>query len=172
MNLLNHRDLDVRLTCYTLPANTIIMMGEILPFQFEKNPGKNESRERRNHLWATKGKYLHYAHDPQICHQPRFMVLFSTKAEAENRDVPVVSGVVPIRVELDPRDAWHLINTRFEVMLFIDGVYIYEMEEGSSPFTYNWDTRNFKKGPNLVTVNLIAYDDHIGIVSRKVIIRD
>ena len=171
MYLLKHPDLDIRLTCYTLPANTIITTGTIIPFAFEKNPGVVESRER-SRLWATKGKYFHYQHDPRICRQPKFKVLFPNSAETNNKDVPVVSGVAPLRVELDPRDVQHLINTRFEIMLFIDGVFIYEIEEGSSPFTFNWDTRGFAKGPHIVTVNLVAYDDHIGIVSRKVIVGD
>jgi hypothetical protein len=57
-------------------------------------------------------------------------------------------------------------------MVFIDSVYIFEVEEGSSPFTYNWDTAGFVKGPHVITVNIVGYDDHIGIVSRKVIIGD
>ena len=171
MNLLRHRDLDIRLTCYTLPANTIITTGTIIPFAFEKNPGGTESRER-SRLWATEGKYFHYQHAPRSCHQPNFKVLFPTQAKSNSVDAPVVSGIVPVRIELDQRDAQHLINTRFEIMLFVDGVFIYEIEEGSSPFTFNWDTKGFAKSPHIVTVNLIAYDDHIGIVSRKVILGD
>ena len=171
MYLLKHRELDLRLTCYTLPANTIITTGTTLPFESEDNTGETEGSER-SRLWATKGKYFHYRHDPRICHQPRFKVSFPTGRQTNNKDAPVISGVVPIRIELDPRDAWRLINTRFEVMLFVDGIFIYEIEEGSSPFTFNWETKDFAKGPHIVTVNLIAYDDHIGIVSRKVILGD
>jgi flagellar hook assembly protein FlgD len=169
--LLKSKNLDIRLTCYTLADNTIIVTGNIVPFEVEPNLSKAENQERE-HLWATKGKYLHYRHDPQICHPPRFKVLFPTANPSEKQDANVIAGVVPIRIELDPRDVKHLINTRFEVMLFIDGVFIYEIEEGSSPFTYNWDTKDFARGPHIVTVNLMSYDDHIGIVSRKVILGD
>lgn len=171
MNLLKHQDLDISLTCYTLPENTIITTGQIVSLGQEENSLETESKER-DYLWATKGKYLHYTHDPRICHQPGFKVLFPTQAKSASEDTPVVSGIVPLRVELDPRDAQHLINTRFEIMLFVDGVFIYEIEEGTSPFTFNWDTKGFAKGPHIVTVNLIAYDDHIGIVSQKVILGD
>jgi hypothetical protein len=169
MNLLRHHDLDLRLACYTLPGNTIIATGQTVPFESDRNPGRTMSKERQR-IWATKGKYLHYQHDPRICHQPRFKVLFPTGTRAEAGDVPIVSGIVPIRIELDPRDEQHLINTRFEIMLFVNGVFIYEIEEGSSPFTFNWDTKSFAKGPHIVTVNLAGYDDHIGIVSSKVIV--
>jgi flagellar hook assembly protein FlgD len=171
MNLLEYPELELRLTCYTLPANTIISTGAVVPFEYRKNPTKTKGSDR-NRLWATKGKYLHYQHDPRVCHQPRLKILFPTQAQAANEDIPVVSGVVPIRVELDPRDARHLIDTRFEIMFFIDGVFIYEIEEGLSPSTFSWDTTSFVKGPHILTVNIIGYDDHIGNVSRKVIIGD
>lgn len=170
MYLLKRRDLDLRLTCYTLPANTIITTGAVTAFESANNPSETKL-EDRDRLWATKGKYFHYKHDPRICHQPRFKVLFpSSRVKTENNDIPIVSGIVPLRVELDRRDARHLTNTRFEIMLFVDGVFIYEIEEGSSPFTFNWNTKGYAKGPHIVTVNLVGYDDHIGIVSRKVIV--
>jgi len=169
MYLLKHQDLDLRLTCYTLPANTIITAQTEVPFDTEDNAAETESPDR-SRLWATKGKYFHYQHDPRICHQPRFNVLFPTKKRLDSNNTAIVSGIVPVRIELDPRDARHLINRRFEIMLFVDGVFIYEIEEGSSPFTFNWDTADFARGPHILTVNLIAYDDHIGSVSCKVIL--
>jgi len=169
MYLLKHHDLDLRLTCYTLPANTIITTGTVVPFAPDANPHAGVAKQR-SRLWATKGKYFHYRHDPRICRQPRFKVLFPLKDKLSDEGHPVVSGATQIRVELDPRDARHLINTRFEIMIFVDGIFLYEIEEGSSPFTFSWDTKGFAKGAHIVTVNLVGYDDHIGIVSRKVIV--
>lgn len=170
-NLLRHRDLELKLACYTLPTNSIIVTGDVIDFEAKKIPFGSDNQQREQ-VWATKDKYMHYKHDPRICHSPRFRVLFPTGTKTEDADTKVAPGLVPIRVELDKRDARHLISTRFEVMFFIDGVYIYEVEEGSSPFTFNWETKGFGKGPHLITVNLIAYDDHVGVLSRKVIIRD
>lgn len=171
MNLLRHPELDLRLTCYTLPDNTVIFNGKTIPLD---NPQKGDrtNLSEREKTWATKGKYMHYMHDPRICHKPGFNISFLSAKKVDDSNNPIVSGVVPIRVELDGRDKEHLINTRFEVMLFIDGVYVYEIEEGSSPFTYNWDTSNFAKGPHIITINIVGYDDHIGIVSRKVVVGD
>jgi hypothetical protein len=78
--------------------------------------------------------------------------------------------MTPIRIELDNRDIRNLVNRRFEIMLYIDGVFLFEMEEGTSPFTFNWDTKPFAKGSHILTVNIMSYDDHIGVVSQKVII--
>ena len=169
MNLLKHKGLDIRLTCYTLPDNAIGTKGEITPFtQNSSNPDKE--KYNRDEIWATKGKYMHYQHDPRICHAPKLMVSFPSVIYSEESDTPKLSGVATIRVELDKIDEPHLIDTRFEVMFFVDGTYIYEVEEGSSPFTFHWNTSNFSKGPHMVTINVIGYDDHIGIVSKKVIV--
>jgi len=171
MNLLAHPDLELNLTCYTLPANTIIATGTTIPFKPEKNVGSKATLHHR--LWATEGKYIHYQHDTRSCYEPRFSVLFPDKSkESSPEKVPTVSGRTPIRVELDKRDMQDLINKRFEIMLFVDGIFVFEMEEGSSPFTFYWDTKGFTKGSHIVTVNIMSYDDHIGVVSREVIVGD
>jgi len=171
INLLRHPELDVRLTCYTLPSNTVITTGKIIPFDSEEKFTKEKS-ETRNRLWSTKDKYLHYKHDPRICHEPGFKVLFPAKDNPSEKTDPAVSGAVPVRIELDERDIQHLINTRFEIMVYVDGIFISEAEEGSSPYTFYLDTSGFKKGPCILTVNILSYDGHIGTVSRKIIIGD
>lgn len=169
MYLLKHPELDLRLTCYTLPDNVIIVKNKtVLPASNSNDI--DEEKLSRDEVWATKGKYQHYRHDPRICHVPGFKVLFPSAPKQDVNDAPVVSGVVPIRVVLDEKDRQHLISTRFEVMFFVDGVYIYEVEEGTTPFTFHWDTKDFSKGPHIVTINIIGYDDHIGIVSKKIIL--
>ena len=168
MNLLKHHDLDIRLTCYTLPANSVIMKGNTIPLDSDIELTEAQVKER-SELCGTKGKYFHYQHDPRHCHAPRFDFSFPN-AMSGNGNLPQVTGITPVRVELDRRDAWELVNRRFEIAFYIDGVFIYEVEEGSSPFTFNWDTKTFAKGPHIVTVNLLGYDDHIGIANHKVII--
>ena len=169
MNILKHPELDLKLTCYTLPANTIIVTEEILPLV---SGGKSirEISKKRARLWATDEKCRHYKHNPLICHEPKFEVLFPDKDKLSEKGVPIVSGVTKIRIELNPRDAQYLINKRFEIMVYVNGVFIFEVEEGSSPFTFRWDATGFKKGPNIITINVISYDDHIGVISKKVII--
>jgi len=65
-------------------------------------------------------------------------------------------------VTLDPADAGHLLDVRFEVMLFIDTVLLTEVEEGTSPFTYALDTRALSPGAHFLTVNVLTWDDHAG----------
>jgi flagellar hook assembly protein FlgD len=167
MNLSNHPELNLNLTCYTLPSNTIITTGKVASLESEGIAGKIIDKRK---LWATKGKYLHYQHDPRFCREPRFNILFPAKKKNDSEGIPVVNGTTPIRIELDRRDAWYLINKRFEVILYIDGTFFFEMEEGTNPFTFNWDTQSFTKGVHIITANLRSYDDHVGVVTKKVFI--
>ncbi|MBN1795295.1 MAG: hypothetical protein JW804_01350 [Sedimentisphaerales bacterium] len=169
INLLRNPNLNLRLSCCSLPANSIIAEGTKRDISTEVRLSK-EQRLIREKLWGTKGKYIHYRCDRRYCHQPQFSISFPNGKKVENGIL--ISGVTPIRIELSERDKEHLINTKFEVMLFVDGIYLYEMEEGSSPFTYNWDTRLFSRGPVILSVNIIGYDDHIGSKSCRVIIGD
>lgn len=169
MNLMKHPALDLNLTCYTLPQNTIIIKGNGQPFDSDKAKSQ-VIHDLRNISWSVKGKYVHYAHDPRICHDPKFKVSFPAKTGIDSNGSVIVSGITPIRVEIDKRDIKDLVNKRFEIMLFVDGVFIFEMEEGTSPFTFNWNTKGLFKGPHIISVNLMSYDDHIGVVSQKVII--
>ena len=51
MNLLKHPDLDINLTCYTLPENTIITTEAFTPFENTKKLSKDEKTTRLNHLF-------------------------------------------------------------------------------------------------------------------------
>ena len=171
MNLLNHPELDLHLSCYTLAENTIIATGQIVPFESKANQSKATNKREFN-PWAREGKYLHYTHDPRNCHEPRFAVVFPDCKKTREEGAPIISDITQIRIELDNRDAQYLINKRFEIVLYVDGIFIFEMEEGSAPFTFNWNTRGLGKGPHILTVNLMSYDGHIGVVSRRILVEE
>jgi flagellar hook assembly protein FlgD len=163
----SHPDLELNLACYTLPANTIIVSGQVIPLPESGQGGKFEKA-----LWAREGKYLHYSHDPRNCHEPKFTISFPQHKKTNEEGLPILSGKVPIRIEVDPNDIRYMTNKRFEIVFYIDGVFLFEMEEGTSPFTCHWDTKGFSKGPHTMTVNLISYDDHIGVLNKKIIVGD
>ncbi|UCE98681.1 MAG: hypothetical protein JSV82_05680 [Planctomycetota bacterium] len=173
MNLSNHPELDLHLSCYTLPSNTIIVTGQIVPLKsYGKDSKDKTATNKESDPWARAGKYLHYTHNPRNCHEPRFTVKFPNRKDTNEQSDPTVSGITQIRIELDKRDANYLINKRFEIILYVDGIYIFEMEEGSAPFTFNWNTKGLTKGPHILTVNLMSYDGHIGVVSRRILVEE
>lgn len=168
LKLLDHPQLDVNLSAYSLPANSIITGSglESVP----KRPGRGAVRRPPRRANRPKGWYYHWTHDPAICHEPRFAVTFPEAAGKAGMKVPVLSGKTPVRVEADPRDEGHLVNRRFELMLYVDGVFLYEDENASNPLTYQWDTSDLAPGLHTLTANVMSYDDHIGVVTRQVMI--
>ena len=173
MEILNYPDLRINFVCYTLPENSIIKTGKLVPFAVGDNLTR-EQKKQRNIIWATKGKYAHYQRDPLISHPIKFKVSFpdSDIKKEQVGDVPVVSGITKTRIEIDPADKQHLTNTRFELMVYVDGVFVHETEEGSILLTFDLDTRSLSKGPHVITFNILSYDHYSGILSRKVVVGD
>ena len=164
-NLLRRKDVSLRIVGYSLPGNTVFFAGKTAELDSECAP-EDPAAGRR--LWRTRGKAFHYGHNPLNCHEPEFKVIFPGMDEADS-DVTEVSGQVPVRVVIDPDDAAYMVSRKYEIMFYVDGIFIYETEDGSNPFNYIWDTANLSKGPHILTVNLLSYDDHIGVMSRRVI---
>jgi hypothetical protein len=76
---------------------------------------------------------------------------------------PIVSGdTATLRIVLDERDYKSLVNVRFEVMVFLDTLYLFEDEDAPAVFNYPLDTSALPPGRHLLTVNLLAYDDRLG----------
>ena len=64
-----------------------------------------------------------------------------------------------------------LINSRFEILFFMDNVFLFEEEEGTSPFTYRLDTKGLNQGEHILTVNIYGYQDHIASHSKRIFIQ-
>lgn len=170
-NIGRHPQLELNLTCYTLPNNAIIRTGDTV--DYPDTPELPEYRQQfETGMWARANKNLHYQHWPLTCHEPQFTITFPESKKHKDSDIPVVSGRVPVRITFDSKDAVYIINKRFEVMVYIDGIFLFEVEEGSSPFTFHWDTEGLSKGEHIMTINVMTYDDHIGTLSRNVIVGD
>jgi len=106
-----------------------------------------------------------------VCHEPEFQVIFPSDSERTAEGIPVLKGIVPVKIVISERDRHHLESERFEVMFFVDTVFIFEDEEGFTPFTYMWNTKDLSEGEHVFTVNIFSYDDHCGVESRKVIVK-
>jgi hypothetical protein len=181
IRLSEHPQLSIKLQAFALPWNTVIVRHpshSSFDIRHSSLPSSLPSTDYRlpttdsayPPLARPDAAYLHARHPRTSCHEPRFSVEVLEPKEYTQDGIPVVGGTVPIRVSLDPRDKPWLINQRFEVMLYVDTVALFEEEEGSSPFTYAWDTAGLAPGQHLVTVNILSYDDHLGVMTLPVMI--
>ena len=81
-----------------------------------------------------------------------------------------MKGIVPVKIDLGELDKGRLIGNRFEIKLYVDDLFIFEEEQGLSPYTYRWNTKGISKGNHILTVNVIEAGgmDHIGTKSLRV----
>jgi hypothetical protein len=153
-----HPELSVQLVAFALAPNTIIVRG-VPREQALSSPIRRPHREG----------FSHADHPRALCHEVRCRIEFPGATHDQEGRVQL-RGVVPVRVWLDERDAVGLVNERFDIMLFVDLTIVVEEGEGSNPYTYLWDTSRIPAGPHLVTVNVLGYADHFGVVTQPVLI--
>jgi hypothetical protein len=79
-----------------------------------------------------------------------------------------VRGIVPVEVDVPPKDRTLLVSRRMEPVLFVDGEFVFENEVGFIPMTWMWDTSRYAPGEHLVSVNLRGYEGNFGIATVKV----
>ena len=103
---------------------------------------------------------------------PGVSVRFPDSTQNNDQGWPIVSGITSFRIGLDPKDKLYLSNTKYEVGIYIDFVFLMEDEEGTDPFTYKINTANINNGPHLITANVVGYDGDIGTRSVMVVVQN
>ena len=168
INLFNIPARQVHIFAYTLPNNCIIVKRSQTA-SAEPNITDETYKRRLQTQVNLNRKYEHARHDLADCHEPDFTLIFP---DAELKDgAPVLSGVAPIKIVIAEKDRHQLESARFEVMLYADLRFIFEDEEGFTPFTFLWDTKGLTPGEHILTVNILGYNNHCGARSHKVFIR-
>jgi hypothetical protein len=84
----------------------------------------------------------------------------------------VLTGVVPVRVLIDPEDNRWLVETKYELGLFIDNIFLAEDEEGVNPYTYTFNTKGLNDGPHIITANIVGYEGEVGTESVVVMVEN
>jgi len=161
MILLNHPNIAIMTHAYTIPDNSIIVTGSRKP-DYQMLNAYIKTQERN--------KYFHALHPRAICHEPEIEIELP---ECEyQKGIPVLKGAVPVIIKIAPRDTVHLTNTRYEIIFFIDNIFLFEDEEGYDPFTYILETEGLPDGEHVITANVVSYDDHIGVATQKILVEN
>jgi len=158
INLLKNPDLNLNLNAFSLPDNTIIING------IEPAYSEPDSIYRA----LNTGRHFHYPHPRINCHEPKFKIVFSDAIEKDEKGTPLLKGKTAFSVEIDPSDQTDLIRKRFEVMVYFDSNFLFEEEQAVTPATFMLDTSGWAPGYHLLTVNVMSYDDHIGVETVEV----
>jgi flagellar hook assembly protein FlgD len=104
------------------------------------------------------------------CVELCFRIEFPNAKDVTDDGRPIVVDETTFRLMVDdPQERARLINLRFEVMIFLDTVFLAEEEDGAVPYNYRLDTRALNPGPHLLTVNLLSYDQRVGVQTIEII---
>ena len=68
-------------------------------------------------------------------HAPRINVALPQNSSGSKESLPILKGTVPVTIFIADEDRIALENSRYEIMLFVDTVFLFEDEAGFSPFT-------------------------------------
>ncbi len=165
VRLIDRSDLELGLDGFALPENAVIVRGVPL----EEAPRGDGSAA---YPPAVKGlgAFLHAQHPRDLYHEIRFRAAFPRSMQHSPEDLPQLSGIIPIRVELDPRDRARLVNQGFEALLYENFTRFFSEEEHSQPLTFLWSASRLTSGEHLLTVNLRDHADHTGVFTCAIIV--
>ena len=69
----------------------------------------------------------------------------------------IVSGIVKVKLIMNDVDRLRITRQRFETMFFSDLFGVFEDEDASLPFTYEWDVSRYNPGKHFLTCNITTY---------------
>ena len=162
--------IQLNLAAYSLPDNSIIVRYNKPPEKaFSKS--KSDGSGKRPKKESPFKKYLHAVHPMDKCREPQFSMEFPGVTEFTDDKIPIVSGNVPVRITVHDRDKKFLQDQRFEAVIFVDFMFLFEEEEGISPATYFIKTAGMNEGKHFITVNLYGFKDHIGTKTKQVFVK-
>ena len=171
LDLRSNQTVQINLTAYYLPDNSIIIQYDKLPENMASISELQQTEKRPEKITAVNQKYLHATHRIMKCREPQFSIEFPNVTEFTDDGFPIVSGKVPVRIMVAGQDKKFLQDERFEVVLFVDFIFLYEEEEGISPSTFFLDTAGINEGKHFLTVNLYGFKDHIGTKTKAIYIK-
>jgi len=81
---------------------------------------------------------------------------------------PEVKGKLLVRVDVPDKDRELLLKQKFEIIFFVDTIYVAEEERAYVPFNYPWELGQFPEGEHILTVNFVTAKGQMGVGSTKV----
>lgn len=143
-------------TSWRLPDNAIWVVGD-----------DAEALAREDWLHHYRGSqrklFLHALHEPSACRDVAVQATVRPPEGSTGTPGPVVADRASIRIDaLTDRDRRLLEDSRFEVMIYIDGQFLFEDEDAALPYSYTLDVSRFPEGEHSFLAVVAGYQDHQG----------
>lgn len=172
MNLTRNPKSKMVITYFTLPENTVITYGNktIAYRQYKQAVLDKKRPQKPERPRVLKPKFpisLHYTRPRTEDYAPSIKLTLPHAREADDDGIPALKGRILVHVELGETESF-LIEQRYEITFFLDGLFYAEDEAGYTPYNWVWDVTDVKAGEHILTVNLASFKDQIGVRSLKV----
>jgi len=179
------RDLDVQVWAYELPVNAVVVASggsraAVVPASVKSAQAASASRMEFVDLPADAPRrpraasaaphemYNHWKHDRAACHDPRVSIEASHEAPRDADGLIRADRAVLLKLKVDAGEASFLQDERFESVIYIDGTFAFEEEQGYLPFTWTLKPESLTPGEHLVTCMVRGYEGHFGSASIRV----
>ena len=166
LNIVTHPKLELRASAFELPRNTVF----ILPHSDEigEQVDLPWKEQRRQPKYATPTQARDYARQPAEERRDIALTLdLANDYPKDSEGVALVSGKVPIRIDVAETRYAALFKQRFEPVFFVDGIFLSEIEIGFLPTTYVWDSHGYSPGVHYLTINIVGYEGSMGSATLK-----
>lgn len=166
LQLAKHPQLATSIMAYSLPDNTLLVGPKPNEVTFAKLT--DQPLRERTPQQGPKRMYYHADQPLETRGDVSTTLTIESEHERDSQGRWIVSGRVPIRLNVAKEDRARVLRRRFEPVFFVDGTYAFENEVGFLPMTWHWDTTTINEGEHFVTVNVRGYDGNFGAATLKV----
>jgi len=170
INLSTHPKLEISVDAYNLSDNSIIVGSTTSRTQYITNMSWGKTKRKVKHK-RKKKMFAHVQQSAETRNDLDVKLVLAGEYKKNKTDLAIVSGIVPIRLEVSGKDQGRLLERGFEPIFFIDGIYMQENEMGFLPVTWQWDTRKVTEGEHFITGNIRSYEGNFGTATLKVYVK-
>lgn len=170
LDLRRHPDLMVAIHAFALSSNSILIGPPAPSVQTLADLPWGEIRRVPQRQPAKRM----YAHSQQpLTERGDFHIELRLPPDlgATPEGLPVVSGEIPLRLEIVHHDRERALARRFETVFYVDGVFAFENEGGFLPMTWRWNSQGVNEGTHFLTANLRGYEGNFGVATVKVYVQ-
>ena len=157
------------ITGFSLPETSVIAFGNTAydyPMYKAGLPGGRSKKEQRAFVNQRKlsPRFLSSRLEDRS-----FKVVLDLQISQAATQAPLeVREKVPVRIDVAEKDRELLTKQKFEIIFFVDMVYVAEEERAYVPFNYAWELGQLPEGEHILTVNFITAKGQMGVGSVKV----
>jgi hypothetical protein len=160
----------------SLPENSILTYGNIdydyFKYKNDIAPERPKKVERPLFQSKTVWQELQPVEPVKLGPEPKFRIDLPENIEKTENGLPIVEGKTPIKIYLDEKIKRYVTEQRYEIIFFVDFKFVTEMEEGYSPFTLIWDSRNVPNGEHIIIVNVATFTGQVSSASMRVMVEN